>query len=91
MLMLCRPNKTHPQEGPCGLQSIHLQTGQRDTSCVGGSHVDSMVPRNLFFFEVSWVAGPMLGTEVTKINRMWSLWASRERAAGQWSGQCSDV
>lgn len=48
-------------------------------------------PATFFFFEVSWVAGPMLGTEVTKINRMWSLWASRERAAGQWSGQCSDV
>lgn len=44
-----------------------------------------------FFFEVSWVAGPMLGTKGTKINRMWSLWASREIAAGQWSGQCSDI
>lgn len=48
-------------------------------------------PPQPFFFEVSWVAGPMLGTEGTKINRMWSLWASREIAAGQWSGQCSDI
>ena len=58
---------------------------------VGGGHMWILWSPPTFLFEVSWVAGPMLGTEGTKINKMWSLWASREIAAGQWSGQCSDV